>query len=287
MEKKPLVYAIVLSYNSERTLQKCLMSLLRSQYPNLEIVLVDNNSTDGSFEQAKSQFQKIHFIRNRRNIGFGPGNNIGIRFALEKFADYVFLLNADAYVEPNTISLLVEEAEKRSRNCILNPLIYTCDKESTWFEGSTILWSKMKALHAKTDCNDSVCKTAYATGCAMLVPQKIFAAIGLFDERFFLYYEDADFSVRAQKRGFSTLIVKSATTVHDETSEQNLSQKTYWLVLSGLHFFKKHTPILLRPWRLVYLAGRLAKNSFDSITHTSPITRAVRNAYYDYFFAKK
>lgn len=283
MQKQPKVYVVVLNYNNKRTLLDCLKALYQSNYPNFEVILVDNNSTDGSLEDAKQAFQRAHIIKNSQNIGFGAGNNVAIRFALEKFADYVFLLNSDAYVERNTISLLVENAEKSEKKGISSPLIYKGkNTNDIWFAHGKIIWSKMKAIHVKNPISDKPYDSQYITGCAMLVFKDVFKKIGLFDEKFFLYYEDADFSLRAVKAGFPCKIEPSAKVIHDENSENNLNQKTYWLVLSGIIFFKKHSPILLKPWIYIYLSLRKLKNLVDIILRGNELARSVRKAYQDY-----
>ncbi|TSC94884.1 MAG: Glycosyl transferase family protein [Candidatus Berkelbacteria bacterium Athens1014_28] len=263
MEKYPKIFVVVLNYNGKRTLMECLRSVFDCDYSNFEVVLVDNNSTDGSFETAKTKYPKIHFIKNSKNIGFGAGNNIGIRFSLEKMADFVFLLNNDAYLEKSTLSILTEEAQKNPSSGILNPLILNKSDDSIWFSGGNIDWLRMRAyhLHAPQKALDTF-KTAYATGCAMLVKKDVYKKIGLFDENFFLYYEDADFSVRAKRKGFTILVVPRSTVWHDEQST-NSPQKLYWLVLSGILFFKKNMPACLRPWFYFYLWIRKMKNILD------------------------
>jgi GT2 family glycosyltransferase len=119
----PKIFIIILNYNGKETIKKCLDSVFYSDYSNFEVVVVDNDSKDGSFELAKSLYSKFHFIKNTKNSGFSAGNNVGIRFALEKMADYVFLLNNDAVLEKNTLSKLVEASEKETAG-IFSPLIY-------------------------------------------------------------------------------------------------------------------------------------------------------------------
>ena len=86
MNKFFKVFTIILNYNSKDTIKDCLFSVFKSDYPNLEAIVVDNNSSDGSLELAKKIFPRAHFIKNEKNFGFAAGANVGIRFALEKFA---------------------------------------------------------------------------------------------------------------------------------------------------------------------------------------------------------
>lgn len=276
----PKVFIVVLNYNGLRTIARCLSSIYRSSYANFEVVLVDNASTDGSLELAKQQFQRAHIIMNQVNTGFAKGNNLGIRFALEKFADYVLVLNNDAYLEPSTLETLVSYAEKNRAVGILSPLIFTADKK-IWFAGGKIDWLRMRTIHDDSRALKIPYASDYLCGCSLLVSQAVFKKIGLLDEKFFLYYEDADLSIRARKAGFKIRIVPQAQIIHDEQSESDRPQKTYWLVLSGIIFFKKHTPFFLKPWMFLYLMFRKLKNRRDILNKKDGVSFAVSKAYKD------
>lgn len=275
--KHPKVFVIVLNYNGKRTISRCLTSIYRSDYQNFETIVVDNASRDGSIETVRQNFQTAHVIINQANLGFAAGNNVAIRFALEKFADYVLLLNNDAYLEPTTISALVLQVQKDKKTGMINPLILN-NKGKIWFEGGKIDWLKMKTFHSKPENEKS---SDYLCGCAMLISKEVFRKIGLFDEKFFLYYEDTDLSLRAKKAGFSLLIDRSTKIVHDEQSESAGPQKIYWLVLSGIIFFKKHTPSILKPWMYLYLMLRKLKNARDLANGENEVSSAIRRAYND------
>jgi len=277
MNTQPKVFAIVLNYNGGDFLYPCLESLYKSDYPNLEIVVCDNASTDGSLEKAKNKFPKFHFIKNDKNIGFGTGNNVAIRFALEKMAKYVFLLNNDATVQSDTISKLIKEAQKDEQIGLMSPLILTPENK-IWFAGGKINWLKMKTLHCENICK----KTEYINGCACLISQKVFEKVGLFDENFFLYYEDTDLSVRASRNGFKLKIVKNAIAYHAEKSNELNENKIYWLVLSGILFFKKNSRWLNKIWINFYLFLRKIKNKKDLKKNPkNKIAQKVARAYQD------
>lgn len=278
----PKVFVLILNFNGKDALCACLSSVFKSDYQNFEVVVVDNDSGDGSFEEARNMFSKAHYIKNPENYGFAKGNNIGLRFALEKFADYVFVLNNDATIEKETISNLVKAAEENSDCGIASPVIF--DRENKiWFAGGTINWRKMKTGHLGQLQSDKPYSTQYISGCAMLVKKEVCKKIGLFDERYFLYYEDADFSLRAKKSGFDLLIVPQARTNHLEQSNQKNSSKIYWLVLSGLMFFHTHSSFLNKFWiNFIYLPLRKIKNFYDLFFQKSLLARDVRRAYKDF-----
>ena len=277
MENKyPKVFVIILNYNGKETIQKCLKSVFQMDYPNFEVVVVDNDSKDGSLEIARSLFSKAHFIKNQSNFGFARGNNPAIRFALEKMADYVFLLNNDATIETNTIDKLVRAAEAEKNIGIFSPIIMNGSK--VWFSGGEIKWFQMRTNHKTKIPEKEISICDYVTGCAMLIKKEVFKDTGIFDEDYFLYYEDADFCMRARKNGFKSAVVKSVRVFHDEKSNENMQQKTYWLVISGLIFSRKNTPLFFKPSVFLYLILRKIKNRFSK----NNLAPTVRKAYLDY-----
>jgi len=276
----PKIFIIILNYNGKSTIKSCLDSVFCCDYPNFEVVVVDNDSKDGSLELAKNLYSKFHFIKNEKNIGFSAGNNLGIRFALEKMADYVFLLNNDAVLEKDTLSKLIASAEKEKAG-IFSPLIYAGNNK-IWYSGGMIKWAQMKNVHeSRLPKSGDSYSTAYVTGCAMLVKKEVFKKIGLFSEDYFLYYEDADFCVRAKKEGFDSMVIPTAKITHFEKSELDLSNKIYWLVLSGLIFFKKNTPLYLKFITNPYLYLRKMKNTIDSMNNKK-YSEIVKKAYNDF-----
>jgi len=286
MEKRPKVFVIILNYNGKDVLKKCLLSVFKNDYPNFETVLVDNNSTDGSLEMAKADFSKANFIKNEENLGFSSGNNVGIRFALERMADYVLLLNNDVEVEKDFLSRLVDIGEKNPKIGILSPLIFNGNTKQIWFSGGTISWLRMKSFHKRSAKTSDFYESPFLTGCSMLVKKEVFKKIGLFDEDYFLYWEDADFSLRAGKAGFEKVVVTSSWVYHFEKSEKNKESKIYWLVISGLIFFKKNTPAYLKPWTSFYLLLRKSKNYADLLIGKNKLAPVVRKAYKDFKHAK-
>jgi GT2 family glycosyltransferase len=279
--ESPKVFVLILNYNGKDTLTRCLQSVYQTDYPNFEVAVVDNDSKDGSLEEAKNLFPRAHFIKNSANLGFAAGNNIGIRFALEKMADYVWVLNNDTKIEKDTLSQLVSEGENSPKIGILSPLILHSKTKNIWFGGGKIHWLSMKTTHVPPQSLYNAAASDYICGCAMLVKKDVFRKAGLFDEHFFLYYEDADLSVRARKAGFELRILPKAHVFHDEASAAN-PDKVYWLVVSGLQFFRKHTPWYLKPWTALYLLARKTKNRYDILLRKNPLAPEVRRAYLNY-----
>lgn len=278
----PNVFVVILNYNGGKVLNNCINSVFQSNYPNFQIVIVDNNSTDASFENARLRYPQIHFIKNPENFGFAKGNNIGIRFALEKFADFIFILNNDAIIKSDTIFKLIKRAKSLAKPAILSPLIFD-KKNSIWFSGGKINWLKMKAFHH----NDKLQKkkfpnTDYLTGCAMLIDAAIFKKVGLFNEKYFLYYEDADFSYRATSNGFVLFIDTDIKIQHLEQSNTENKNKLYWLVLSGLIFFTDNSKGFLKLWIFIYIKIRKLKNYFDFFILKKTSSSQIKKAFSDF-----
>ena len=255
--QKPRVFVIILNYNGKDFLKKCLESVYLDDYPNKEVVVVDNNSQDNSFDEARVAYARFHFIKNTKNIGFSAGNNVAIRWAIEKKADFVFLLNNDALLGKGAIKNLVDEMQNNPELGMVSPLIYFGKSKKIWFSGGRINWLKMRVEHRNSQLN-----TDYITGCAMMIRESVFRKIGLLDEKYFLYYEDADFSYRAKLNGFGLKVIKTAEVYHFEKSSENIN-KIYYLVLSAIIFFRKNSNSIIRFYIEALLFLRRIKNRAD------------------------
>ncbi|MBU2028461.1 glycosyltransferase family 2 protein [Patescibacteria group bacterium] len=282
MKKHPKVFIVILNYNGLEVLKKCLTSVFKIDYPSFEIVLMDNNSTDGSLEMAKTNFSKAIFIKNEENLGFAAGNNVGIKFALERTADFILLLNNDVEVEKNFLTQLIDNVAEKEKVGIASPVIFDGETREIWFSGGHIDWWRLKTVHEKNIQTEKFFNSDFITGCAMLIRAEVFQKIGLLDEDFFLYWEDADFSLRAGKAGFQNVVVPASWIYHFEKSRANQENKIYWLVVSGLIFFRKNANRLFKIWGWFYLILRRIKNYRDVKLKKDRISLVVQKAYRDF-----
>ena len=278
----PKTAIIVLNWNGRDCLPACLLSLQSISYRDKEIIVVDNGSSDDSLAIAKCDFPHCLFIENGTNLGFAGGMNRGIRTALERGAEYVWLFNSDAQAKPDTLTTLIEVAKIHPEAGLFSPII-TNSNGQTWFAKGRIDFLRMRALHTEPsprELTSPAYESQFLTGCALLIQKKALEKAGFLDERFFLYYEDADLCLRAANYGFQSLVVPKARVMHAEKSREN-PEKTYYLVLSGLLFSAKHAPRLLRPYLAGYATIRRLKNRLDLLCGRDK-AEAVARAYRDF-----
>ncbi len=277
-----IVAALLVNYESGPDLLAALESLAAlGRAPDVYIV-VDNASQDNSLALACRCFLgKMAVIRNPANVGFATAVNQGLRSARKFCATHVWLFNPDARAREGALSALLRVAHEAPL-ALLSPLIVDATGK-TWFSGGTIAWWRMRAVHQECPVlRGRVQSHQFLTGCALFLPLPLIERLGDFDERFFLYYEDTDYSVRAREAGFNLLVVTEAVVEHREVSRFN-PQKTYFLVFSGLLFFWKHARGWRRPFFQIYVTIRRLKNWFDCLLWGGKEAMSVRQAYGDFF----
>jgi GT2 family glycosyltransferase len=245
-------------------IDKCLQSLLQSSI-SVHTVVIDNASIDGSPAYISKHYPEVQLIETGKNLGFGKANNIGMRIAVEAGADYVFLLNQDAWVFEHTITRLVEIFLENPKYGILSPMHFTAEQNS--FEKQFIAFlSDDYTNEFINDCYFQRLKTSYTTqyihAAAWLIKATCLHKVGGFDPLFQHYGEDDDYMQRAKYFGFSLGIVTNSHFVHDavyKTWELVEWNKNRNLILAYLQL-KKMAPHF-RSNFLVYL-----KMSFDELT---------------------
>jgi len=244
---EPRVGVVIPIWNHLEDTLECLTSLQVTTYPNVDVLVIDNGSTDGSADVVTAQFPFVALSVLSENQGFARATNVGIRRALERDAQYVLLLNNDTVVAPDMLSALVDAAQALPRGGILTPRIM--------YYGSDRIWSIGSCLRPVTfDTPDfgrsrrpgfsleTLVPVDVILGCGMLVKRCVFEQIGLLDERFFFYYEDLDFSLRARHAGYELWAVPWARMWHkvSESIKQNHYLQAYYMASSSVHFYSKH-----------------------------------------------
>jgi len=221
MSNLPQVVIIVLNWNGLNDTLECLESLSRLDYPVYEVMVVDNGSSDGSVSVIRERFPFVTVIENGENLGYAGGNNVGLRYALARGTDYALLLNNDTEAAPDSLRLLVGAAEADPAVGIAGPTIYYYDQPQViWSAGGAIDWRRGQTWMVGLDERDVAQfgqeprEVDFVTGCALLVKRAVLERAGLLDERFFAYYEETEWCVRARRAGFKVVHVPRAHIWH-------------------------------------------------------------------------
>ena len=257
----PLVHIIILTWNHWDVTAVCLQSLTQLTYPNYQIIIVDNGSSDDTVSHIQQQYPDITLISNGQNLGFAAGCNIGLQHALNQQADYALLLNNDTLVPPDLLQALVQQAQTLPNVGILTPMLsYLDDPTKLWFAGSQRHPLTLEAVGfgptgPRHTPEAKLQEVDYVFGTAMFLPTAVLQKVGLFDEQFFFYYEDMDLCLRMQTAGYQLYVIPQATVQHGiATSTEAFSHlRAYHKARGSVIFFRKHgrfrLPIII-PYRL-------------------------------------
>ena len=230
-DSSPLVSIIILNYNAGNLLLNCVDSVFKSTYPNFEVLVVDNISTDNSHIVCKEKFEKIHLIKNKENLGYCEGNNVGIRNA---DGEFIVILNPDTIVEPDWLNHLMSAYSKFGEG-LYQPKFFSLNEK-------LVLQSTGNMLHIfgfgfardKGKADDekikSVEKINYASGTCLFTSKLVLDKVGLLDPFLFLYHDDLDLGWRAAQIGINSFYVPQSIIYHAESySIKWSSKKFYWL----------------------------------------------------------
>ena len=249
---EPSVFIIIVNWNNWQDTLECLESLRQIKYDNFKTIVVDNCSDNESYEKIsiwckeKSGFSTI---KTESNLGFAGGCNIGARHALSKKADYILLLNNDTVVEPDFLDCMVETSKHSPDIGIIGGKIFQNNSSKLWFLGGKLSWVRGGGYHPGKGKLDSGKKQVpfdvdFITGCLMLIKATTIEKIGLLDESYFLYNEDADYCLRAKKANIKMIVAPSSIIYHRENSTTGgwKPYHIYYLIRNKLMFMKQHAP---------------------------------------------
>jgi GT2 family glycosyltransferase len=216
----PLISVIILNWNGRPFLEKCIQSVLKQTYPNLEIIVVDNASTDDSLKWLSSFSDRIKVISNSKNLGYGGGNNQGIK---ESKGNYLLILNNDTELERECIEKLWRAMQKDPRVGVTTPKILLSHKRNLIdAAGLTIYWDGLSIGRGHLESEEAYSideEVFFGSGCASLFKKEMLEDIGLFDEDFFAYADDTDLGWRARQAGWKSLFVSKALVFHNHSGK--------------------------------------------------------------------
>jgi GT2 family glycosyltransferase len=220
MKNSPLISVIILNWNGKEYLSSCIRSVREQTYSNMEIILVDNGSTDGSVEYIKNLFSNLNVMINRENLGYGGGNNRGIR---EAKGSYIFILNNDTEIEKDCLEWLWKCIETDKKIGVTTPKILLYDRRDTIdAAGLTIDPDGLSIGRGRLEPQEKYNQSGEVfsgSGCASLYRKEMLEEIGLFDTDFFAYAEDTDLGWRARLAGWKAYYVPGAVVYHHHSKK--------------------------------------------------------------------
>lgn len=263
--RQPRVSIVILNWNSYQVTLDCLLSLQKIDYPNFEMVVVDNGSVDGSPAKLLKNVPEIRLIQNPTNLGFAGGCNVGMRDALHRGTGYILLLNNDTIVSPDFLSQLVRVAESDEKIGAVSPKVLFFDHPDrlNYAGGEHTRWRlfpKVFGLRQLDDGRyDKLREVSFLTGCAFLIKAEVVRKIGVMEEIYFHFYEDIEWSLRVVKAGFTAFYVPSAKIWHKEHYVTDKNQGNgfieFNLARANMIFARKHVPLRLWPLKMPFFVA--------------------------------
>lgn len=250
MEEK--ISVILVNYNGKEYNDKCIASILDSTlHRQIQIVVVDNASTDDSLELLKTNWgthEQVKILALDKNYGFSKANNEGIRWSLEQGIAYFLLLNNDTEIQPDAIEKMARYQEEK-KGIVIPKILYSDRRDTIWCAGGSFTPVIKKAVQRgfnQTDRGqfDVSGECQFATGCALFLSKEVVEKTGFLDERFFLYYEDVEYSMRAGQKGIGIWYCAEAVVFHKVNGSTQGNEKPAnayyitrnWLLCNSLCF---------------------------------------------------
>ena len=265
MKDYPKVSIIILNWNGLEDTIECLESLKKITYPNYEVIVVDNGSEGNDVEVLRQKFgDYIYIIENDKNYGFTGGNNIGLRYALNNSnPDYFLLPNNDTIVDPEFVTEMVRVAESSPSIGIAGPKTYFYDDPNrfwlVWFE---VDMRRGRAFHVGSKEIDrgqyeNIREVDYVAGSCLLIKRKVVRNVGLFDESYFCYWDEADYCLRVRKGGYKIVYVPKAKIWHkvSQTARRKSGFAWYYRARNNFRFMRKYTTKSQYRYFLLYFFG--------------------------------
>src|SRR5699024_601070 len=285
IKHRPQVYIVIVNWNGWEDTIECLESLKQLDYPHYSVIVIDNGSSGQSVEEIGKRFPEVLLNQNESNLGFAGGNNVGIRYALERGADYVWLLNNDTVVDREALSTLVEYMNGRPNIGICGSKLIYYHKQDTlqalgggyfnkWLGTVTTLGNRqpIDRNFDKEEVEDSL---DYIIGASMMVSKNFLEVVGLLNEDYFLYFEELDWAMRAKQKfslGFCPQSIvyhkEGASTGADLQKRSRSKQSDYYQLKNRLKFTCNFFPFFLPCTYLsvVYaLFNRIKRGQWDRI----------------------
>lgn len=243
------IVAVIVTYNGMRWYKNCFDSLRNSTVP-IETVVIDNKSTDNTIQYIKENYPEIHLIESNTNLGFGKANNVGMKYAIEQDADFVLLLNQDAWVKPDTIERLASKMTETSEYGILSPIhLNGAEDRLDFYFDYYILADRCPGLVSDFVVNgkaqDKIYPIKFVNAALWLISKECLDTVGGFAPVFPHYGEDENYISRVEYHNYKLGVYPLVFGIHDrpqqERAQQTFSQKkkkaiiSYLVILTNIH----------------------------------------------------
>jgi GT2 family glycosyltransferase len=262
------VAVILVNWNSFEVTNDCIISLKKSAYPFFTIIVVDNDSIDGSADKLESLHPDIILIRSATNLGFSGGNNLGFRYSFENGFTYSMMLNNDTFAEPDFLTHLVQFMDEHTSIAAIQPRIhFNHNRELLWNGGSyhnkCLGYFYSSGLNQKPGPkHQEIKKVDWITGCAFFTRNSILQQTGLLAENMFMYSEDVDLSLRIRSLGYQIMYHPKSVIYHIAGMSNKSKTKGkegfvnplvhYYNQRNRLWVLKKYTPWYFVPTALIF-----------------------------------
>jgi len=267
---KPAVCVIIITWNGREDTLACLETVYKQNYGSLDVIVVDNGSSDATCEEVSQHFPEVQLVRLLENVGAVRGYNVGFRKALEADYPYLFLLNNDTLLAPDCIAELVIEAESAPDIGLVMPKIYYAgEPQRIWSVGTRANPLNLEIVQlGQNEIDEGQWKNSLdiddAPFCAVLMKRRMMDEVGLPDEIFYFYYEDMDYCLRARRHGYRLRLAPAAIMWHKVSSSSGGSdtpRERYWMARSSVLYFRKHAHFWQVPIVLFWRAGSATRTT--------------------------
>lgn len=237
------VDVVVLNWNGWQDTIGCLETLQRQDYPHVNVLVVDNGSTDSSVDHIRNAMPTVELVQTGVNLGFGGGCNAGIRLALARGADYVWLINSDATVDPGALSALVRRAGQDPMLGAVGSVLYEAEtpgRVQLWGGGSVNLWLGRSRHRLSPGSVD------FISGASVLLRRAALDGVGLFDDaNFFMYWEDTDLGFRMRQAGWRLAVAEDSQVWHKQSASLGRGSPVLdeYFTRSGVRFLRRYAPV--------------------------------------------
>lgn len=243
----PLVISIILNTNHREDTLECLASLHLSTYSNHKVIVLDNRSDDGSVEAIRVKYPSVQILELEENLGYAGNNNAGIEQALKMGANWVYVLNEDTILDEECLTQLVAVGERDCAIGILGPMVYHHEEPEVIQTAGGKFGQRWDAYHLSVDEKDNgqykdPHQVDWISGCGIMVRREVIEQVGMIDERYFYFWEETEWCLRAGKKGWKVMHVPRAKLWHKgvQFDHQPKPSVTYYATRNRLLTLAKH-----------------------------------------------